>query len=138
MDTETITLIIALASFIGVIVGPILTNLIMALESRADRQEKWRHERLNYLWEAMKSIIHERAVIQSFDDSPPKVDTYDKHYAYGKAQAIMFSTGDDQMRKLALEMNGLPSGRGETAKRDLVDAAIERLGLIINGLMAKR
>lgn len=138
MDTETITLIIAIASFIGVIVGPILTNLIMALESRADRRDKQRQERLAYLSEAMRSIIHERAVIQSFDDKPPDVKTDDKHYAYGKAQAIMFSIGDDQLQKLAHEMNGLTAKKGQTEKRDLVDAGIERLGLIINDLMAKR
>jgi len=100
MQLDTIALIISVASFIGVILGPVTTNLITARQAAMERKETHRKDRQNYLTNVMQSLIRLRAELQYLQGGDITREK-DREQAYGEAYAIMLSISDDQIRDSA-------------------------------------
>jgi hypothetical protein len=124
--------IIAIASFVGVIVGPVITNLIMALQAGAERREARRKGRLDYLIGIMKSLIQLRAELQPLRGGarPDEI--------FAEAFATMLSIPDEEMRGFAAQAmattdTGAPAWDDRVAA---INGAIERMGDLVAGAMS--
>src|SRR5688500_8511749 len=107
MPPEQIALILSIASFAGVIIGPIATSLISARQAGIERKEAQRQEYKEYLLGLMNALIRLRSKLQyvqggSLAWSSP--ETKAREEAYGEAYAVILSINDSHMRTIVREI----------------------------------
>jgi len=135
MDASTIAVIIAIASFIGTYLVPLVT----AQQAREERREVRRRERLDYYMAAEQSLIQLRARLQDLQGArTATTESHEREVAYGEAFAILLSIPNPEIRSLA---EGIMSGQWidkENQKLKPINEALVLLGDLIDAIMREK
>ena len=104
IPTEVLALIIAIASFVGVIVGPILSNIIALIAQAKERREARRTQRFEYLKERLNLLTDVRADIaaKSARTAHEHEKVSEVRGLYAKAAGILLSVSDTRLDSLSL------------------------------------
>lgn len=128
MQFDTVGLIVALASFIGAILGAALSNLVSYRLANLKRRETRRKQELDFIEQKGKRLIELRAklqYLQEFDHQPSNQEIREREEAYGEAYAIMLFIDDRKIHSVAENvMQKLTPHEKLTA----INIAIEQLG----------
>jgi hypothetical protein len=137
MQIDTVAFIIAVASFIGVILGPVTTNLITARQAAAERRDAGRKERKECLTNSMQSLIRLRSQLQHLQGAASP-ERNKREMAYGEAYAVMLCVNDTHIGDAARQVMVGQFTAQRNEKLDAIDSAIIRLGDLIDEIMTKK
>jgi hypothetical protein len=128
-----VAVLIAVASFLGAILGAGLSNLVTARLAGQERKENRRKARLESLVSSLNQLIDLRGSLQYLQGSNDNREK--REFSYAKAYGIMLSLGDSAILEQAPKvMQGGGYDGTRNLKLDAIDFAIQRLGEIITAI----
>src|SRR5258708_39465357 len=99
-STQDIAAVIAIASFLGAIIGAALSNLVSARLAAQERKEARRKEKLDSLTQAQKSLMKAYSDLQTMALEAQKANLVQP---VCEAAAVLLSIDDDELHQIAID-----------------------------------
>lgn len=141
MDTG---IILAVASFIGAILGAALTNYVTVRVANQQLKEARRKERLDQFANTLNVLLELRSELHALHQATFGDQGWQaREKAYGKSGAIMLAFPDQQVRDsgslvlktISSDLPKIDQNNEQQKKLDAINGAIIRVGELINYVM---
>lgn len=138
MDLGQLSLVVSIATFVGVIVSNLLSNWVTARNAQEERKHALREMRLEYLKGILDGLVSIRSHLHlaRVDEglTNPEIER-----AYGEAYGLMVSVFDKKMKEILKEFPYMGENRTFVVSGNryvkTIDNAIERIGELIFEIM---